>query len=66
MFHVIRTSFEVVKDGRILHFVSGYRRFVVRNRKIDYPKSDFISALSRQTNFWFKFDYCLDLILIMK
>jgi len=26
MFHVFRPTFEVVKEGRILHFVSGYRR----------------------------------------
>jgi hypothetical protein len=26
---VIRPSFEVVKEGRILHFVSGYRKFLV-------------------------------------
>ena len=27
MISVIRPLFEVVKEGRILHFVSGYRRF---------------------------------------
>jgi hypothetical protein len=27
MFRVIRPAFEVVKEGRILHFVAGYSRF---------------------------------------
>jgi hypothetical protein len=27
MLSVIRPNFEVVKEGRILHFISGYRRF---------------------------------------
>jgi hypothetical protein len=27
MFSVIRPDFKVVKEGRILHLVSGYRRF---------------------------------------
>jgi|BarGraNGADG00312_1021997.scaffolds.fasta_scaffold94168_1 hypothetical protein len=27
MLSVIRPDFEVVKEGRILHFVSGYRKF---------------------------------------
>ena len=31
---VTRLSFEVVKEGRILHFVSGYRRFAVNARII--------------------------------
>jgi hypothetical protein len=30
MLNVPRLSFEVVKEGRILNFVSGYRRFMVR------------------------------------
>jgi len=29
MLSEIRPSFEVVKEGRILNFISGYRRFVV-------------------------------------
>jgi hypothetical protein len=28
MLGVVRPSFEVVKEGRILHFVSGDRRFI--------------------------------------
>ncbi len=32
MFGEIRPSFEVVKEGRILNFVSGERRFLVRER----------------------------------
>ena len=31
---VLRPDFEVVKEGRILHFVSGYRRFVISDRII--------------------------------
>jgi hypothetical protein len=27
MLYVFRPDFEVVREGRILHFVSGYRRF---------------------------------------
>jgi hypothetical protein len=32
MLSVIRLSFEVVKEGWILYFVSGYRRFVGYDR----------------------------------
>jgi hypothetical protein len=32
MLIVFRPSSEEVKDGRILHFVSGYRRFVARHK----------------------------------
>jgi hypothetical protein len=31
MLFFIRPSFEVVKEGRILHFLSDYRRFVVND-----------------------------------
>jgi hypothetical protein len=34
MFYVIRPTFEVVKEGRILSFVSGDRRFKFRGRKL--------------------------------
>ena len=34
MLSVFRPSFKVVKEGRILHFVSGYRRFSINDRKI--------------------------------
>jgi len=34
MSSVLRPDFEVVKEGRILHLVSGYRRFEVRKRKL--------------------------------
>jgi hypothetical protein len=34
MFIFIRPDFEVVNEGRIFHFVSGSRRFVVRDRII--------------------------------
>jgi sugar lactone lactonase YvrE len=34
MFGEIRPDFEVVKEGRILHFVLGDRRFVVNDRII--------------------------------
>jgi len=34
MSSVFRPTFEVVKKGRILHFVSGYRRFAVNDRII--------------------------------
>jgi hypothetical protein len=30
MLRAIRPDFEVVKEGRILNFLSGYRRFVVK------------------------------------
>jgi hypothetical protein len=36
----IRQNFEVVKEGRILHFVSGYIRFVVNNLKSKKRQSD--------------------------
>jgi hypothetical protein len=34
MLIVFRPSFEVAKEGRILHFLSDYRRFVVNDRII--------------------------------
>jgi hypothetical protein len=34
MLGVVRPVFEVVKEGQILHFVSGYRRFEIRKRKL--------------------------------
>jgi len=34
MLRFLRPSFEVVKEGRILHFVSGDRRFMAQERII--------------------------------
>jgi hypothetical protein len=39
MLDFIRPSFEVVKDGRILHLVSGYRRFEFDD--IEYDEKSF-------------------------
>jgi len=35
MLSVIRPDFEVVKEGRILNFLSGYRRFVVNEHNVE-------------------------------
>jgi hypothetical protein len=40
MLSEIRPSFEVVPKGRILHFVSGDRKFVYRAFKFDYMKTN--------------------------
>jgi hypothetical protein len=42
MFCVIRPDFEVVKEGRILHFVSGYSRF------------EFASIIFIEKSIWFE------------
>jgi hypothetical protein len=34
MLSVIRPDFEVVKEGQILHFISGYRKFKVDNKRL--------------------------------
>jgi hypothetical protein len=41
MLSVIRPSFEVVNEGRILHFVSGYRRFEFAS--IAYNKKSYLA-----------------------
>jgi hypothetical protein len=60
MLCVISPSFEVVKEGRILHFVSGNRRFVVNNRKIQEINISIIAEsslenqpLTRKISKWF-------------
>jgi hypothetical protein len=35
MLSLIRPSFEVVKEGRIFHFVSGERRFILSSKQVD-------------------------------
>jgi hypothetical protein len=43
----IRPSFEVIKEGRMLHFVSGSRRFVLNNRIIQEVAGSILAGLSQ-------------------